>query len=133
MQNDSNGSVIVNTKGKITPYLQTIKNEGNFKDWFILTRTNKEIHELAELLEEMEIPYMGFKRAGMSFDKMNELMQENTVKLLTVHVSKGLENKNVILYGKFPVKQPSFFKNEDERKVMYVGVTRAEQKLIILN
>lgn len=69
----------------------------------------------------------------MGFDTMNELMQENTVKLLTVHVSKGLENKNVILYGNFPVKQPSYFKNEDERKVMYVGVTRAKEKLVVLN
>lgn len=130
---DMQSSVDINTKGKVRDYLNRIKKEGNFKDWFILTRTNKEIFELQELLDELEIPYMSFKRAGMSFDQMNELMQENTVKVLTVHVSKGLENKNVILYGKFPVKLPSFLKNEDERKVMYVGVTRAEQKLIVLN
>lgn len=133
MATDSNGSVKINTKGKIKDYLNEVKKDGNYRDWFILTRSNKEIFELQELLDEFEIPYMSFKRAGMSFDTMNELMQENTVKLLTVHVSKGLENKNVILYGSFPVKQPSFFKNEDERKVMYVGVTRAEERLIVLN
>lgn len=133
MATESDGSVKVNTKGKIREYLNEVKKDGNYKDWFILTRSNKEIFELQDLLDEFEIPYMSFKRAGMSFDTMNELMQENTVKLLTVHVSKGLENKNVILYGSFPVKQPSYFKNEDERKVMYVGITRAEEKLIVLN
>lgn len=33
-------------------------------------------------------------------------MNSNTVKLLTVHASKGLENKNVLIYGNFPIEIP---------------------------
>lgn len=127
------GVVEVNNKCHIRDYLREIRKEGNFKDWFILTRSNKEIHELSEILESMDIPFMSFKRAGMTFDQMTELMQEDSVKLLTVHVSKGLENKNVLLYGNFQVVVPSYRQNEEERKVMYVGITRAEEKLVILN
>lgn len=126
-------SVEVNTKKHLREYLSKIKRNGNFKDWFILTRSNKEIFEIQTLLEEMDIPFMSFKRAGMSFDQMTELMQEDNVKLLTVHVSKGLENENVILYGSFPIKFQSFYHNDDERKVMYVGITRAKKNLVILN
>ena len=134
MVKNENGSVKVNTKGKIREYLlNEVKEDINYKDWFILTRSNKEIFELQDLLDDLDIPYTSFKRAGMSFDALNELMEENTVKLLTVHVSKGLESKNVILYGNFPVKKPTFLKNDDERKIMYVGITRAEKRLIILN
>lgn len=60
-------------------------------------------------------------------------MNENTVKILTVHTSKGLENKNVILYGNFPIKPKPYLRNSDERKVLYVGITRAMDKVIILN
>lgn len=133
MNYNESSSVTVNTKGHIRDYLKDIKESGNFGEWFILTRTNKEIFELQEVLEDLKIPYNSFKRAGMTLDDMTELMTENTVKLLTVHVSKGLENKNVILYGKFPVKLQPFFRNDEERKIMYVGVTRAEHTLIVLN
>jgi DNA helicase-2/ATP-dependent DNA helicase PcrA len=133
MRNDIESEVIVSTKPKIGVYMDIIKKQKDYKDWFILTRTNKEILELEEMLEKKKIPYMSFKREGMTFDQMNELMQNDSVKVLTVHVSKGLENKNVILYGNFPIVCPSYRRDEDERKVMYVGVTRAEQKLIVLN
>lgn len=128
------GSVIVNNKGKIANYLQNMeKSSDKWGDWFILTRNNKELLEVGRLLEDRKIPYMSFKRAGMSYEQMQDIMKIDCVKLLTVHMSKGLENKNVCLYGNFPVKMPNWYRNEDERKVMYVGITRAKENLIILN
>jgi superfamily I DNA/RNA helicase len=47
---------------------------------------------------------------------------------MTVHKSKGLEDDNVALYGKFPIKPT---KDTDEYKVFYVGITRARTKCII--
>jgi hypothetical protein len=44
-----------------------------------------------------------------------------------------LENKNVILFGNFPLVIPDYLMNEDERKVMYVGCTRAINTLHIFN
>lgn len=39
----------MSTKGKIREYLNEVKKDGNYKDWFILTRSNKEIFELQDL------------------------------------------------------------------------------------
>lgn len=72
----------------------------------------------------------------LKLDHLHEVidaMQENQVKVLTVHSAKGLENKRVILYGSFPVIQPTHMRNYEERKVMYVGVTRAIEELHIFN
>lgn len=127
------GEVIVKTKAQLPIILMGIKDKGDFKDWFILARTNKQVAEIAEQLDRLGIPYVGFKRAGMSFESLKEQVGQNAVKLLTVHVSKGLESKNVLLYGNFPIRQPGYMQDEEERRVMYVGITRAEENLIILN
>lgn len=127
------GYVEVATKDKLNTYLDIINNLKKYKDWFILVRSNRELVEVSQELGKLRIPYLTFKKAGMGYKQMQELMNTNAVKLLTVHSAKGLENKNVILYGKFPVERPSYMKDDEERKVMYVGITRAEETLIILN
>lgn len=127
------GEVIVDTKNKLSNYLRKIRKDKNYKDWFILVRVNKDIYEISQQLESLDIPYVTFKQGGTSNEELDSLMNEDAVKILTVHTSKGLENKNVILYGNFPIKQRPYLKNSEERKVMYVGCTRAEDKLIILN
>lgn len=124
------GEVIVDVKTNLDSYLNKITN---FKDWFILVRTNKEIYEMEQKLDYLNIPFTTFKRSELDLAKMRERLEENNVKLLTVHSSKGLESKNVLLYGNFPVRQKPYLINSDERKVMYVGCTRAIDKLIILN
>jgi DNA helicase II / ATP-dependent DNA helicase PcrA len=137
------GNVAIISKFKLQKCLNVIKenkyyamvkglNE-NYKDWFILVRTNKQIHELMQVLQSENIPFSCFRKGEMTLEEMREELNKDTVKLLTVHTSKGLESKNVILYGDFPIRQPSYLKNIDERKVMYVGMTRAKDKLIILN
>ena len=127
------GEVTVDTRSNLSNYLSKIKKDKNYKYWFILVRVNKDIYEISQKLEEFDIPYITFKQGGTSNEELDSLMEENTVKILTVHTSKGLENKNVILYGNFPIKQKPYCRNSDERKIMYVGCTRAMDKLIILN
>lgn len=124
------GEVIVDVKSNLEYHLERITN---FKDWFILVRTNKEIYEMEQKLIFLGIPFITFKRSELDLSQMREKLEENSVKLLTVHSSKGLESKNVLLYGNFPVRQKPYLINSDERKVMYVGCTRAINKLIILN
>lgn len=130
---DTQGEVTINTKSCLPQYLSQIKDSHNFKDWFILTRTNKDLFQIVEYCREAGIPCVSFKREGMSLYDLRSAMSSNKVKVLTVHTAKGLESKNVILYGKFPLICPSYMNDEEERKVMYVGVTRAEDRLIILN
>ena len=127
------GKVSVDTKDRLEKYLQQIRSEKNYKDWFILVRVNKDIYEISKQLDKFNIPYTTFKQGGTSNEEMRALMDDNTVKILTVHTSKGLENKNVILYGNFPIKPKLYLRNSDERKIMYVGITRAMDKVIILN
>lgn len=106
----------------------------NLNDWFLLVRTNRDLVQISERLAEMEIPFDSFKKSDMSFEEMQDTMQRNTLKLLTVHMAKGLEADNVILYGNFPVQAPTWQDvNKDERRVMYVGITRARKRCWILN
>ena len=65
--------------------------------------------------------------------------EENLVTMMTVHSAKGLEFKNVFLVGMeeglFPISR-SLDKEEDleeERRLCYVAVTRAEENLYITN
>lgn len=130
---EEDGEVNIVSKAKLIKILEDIEESKDYKNWFFLCRTNKEIFELTELCAENLIPCTTFKREGMSLEDLRKRMDSNRVKILTVHTSKGLEIDNVLLYGDFPVSCPSYRKSEDERKVMYVGVTRAKKRLFIVN
>ena len=131
---DEYGSVEQDSKYNLNEYLTDIKISQNYKDWFILARTNKEIYELSNKLYNAHVPYKTFKQGNVSTEELNKIMDSNTVKLLTIHASKGLENKNVIIYGNFQVKTPKYKRvNSEERKIFYVAITRAMDKLIILS
>lgn len=130
---EEEGHIVVAAKGSINNWLEKIKQDPNLGDWFVLVRTNKDLFMMQNLLEQLKIPFCSFKKSEYSLTQMEEMMHLNVVKLLTVHTSKGLENKNVLLYGDFPLKCPSWKKNDEERRVMYVGMTRAMEKLWLLN
>lgn len=127
------GVVCIDTKAHLRSWVEIIKSEGNYKDWFILVRANRYVHEVSAQLLSMNIPFVSFKQGGSTNEDIRYQMNLDAVKVLTVHSSKGLENKNVILYGNFPIRQKNYMRNSEERKVMYVGITRAEDRLIILN
>ncbi|MCQ2251666.1 MAG: exodeoxyribonuclease V subunit gamma, partial [Bacteroidales bacterium] len=81
---------------------------------------------LSDYLEEVSL---------MTGDEQTD--EPNQVSLLTIHASKGLEFKNVYLCGVedglFP-SQKSAESNaqlEEERRLFYVAVTRAQKRLII--
>jgi DNA helicase-2/ATP-dependent DNA helicase PcrA len=64
---------------------------------------------------------------------------DDYIKVMTIHNSKGLEFPVVFITGAedevFPGKNADFDKNalEEERRLMYVAITRAEEKLYILH
>lgn len=102
---------------------RTIKDYGNYGDWFILTRTNAQLDEIAFYLKKEGVPIDTFKRSELDNKELNKKMKQNTVKVLTIHTAKGLEANNVIVIG------AKFFSVE-ERCVSYVAATRARNLLI---
>lgn len=124
---------MITSKYYIDKFLEDIKLKENYTDWFILVRTNKDIVKIELLLNKLNIPYVSFKKGEMTLEEMRECMAENKIKLLTIHTSKGLESKNVLMWGNFPIKQKPYLRNNEELKVQYVGMTRAMENLIILN
>ncbi len=69
----------------------------------------------------------------------NKKTEINSVKLMTVHASKGLEFKYVFITGLedglFPHQKDGEMKNaedeEEERRLFYVAITRAKEKLFL--
>ncbi len=63
--------------------------------------------------------------------------EDNKVNLMTIHSAKGLEFKNVIIVGMeeglFPSLRSASMPHEleEERRLFYVAITRAEQELVI--
>ena len=57
----------------------------------------------------------------------------DTVKLMTLHASKGLEFETVFLIGMnqglIPLHSQSFEQEEEERRLFFVGITRAKDEL----
>jgi superfamily I DNA/RNA helicase len=93
-----------------------------FGEWFIIARKNEQIDEIASALKCCGVPYDTFKRAELDNKELNKKMKENTVKVLTIHASKGLEANNVIVVG------AKFF-NIEEKCISYVAATRARNAL----
>lgn len=111
------GEVIIDSKYKIEMYLKNIED---YKDWFVLVRTNKDLMKLEKQMYDLDIPFVSFRKGEMTLDEMRKCMAEDKIKLLTIHTSKGLESPNVLLWGNFPIKQKPYLRNNDELKVLYV-------------
>lgn len=97
----------------------------DYKDIFILVRSNREIDEIIKVLESEAIPCDTFKKSDLDSGALNELLKKDSVKVLTAHSAKGLEAKKVIVVA---------FKlyNNEERRLAYVAATRASDELIWL-
>lgn len=111
-----------------TPYspknlCHLILENPQFEKWFVLTRTNAQLDNFARALTLNQIPFDTFKQSQLNKAALNAKMKEDTVKLLTIHSAKGLENYRVIVIG-------ANFYNLEERCISYVAATRARDILI---
>ena len=123
--NPNQGSLEFVAKSQLEKFLSKL-NEN--EDWFLLTRSNKEMVMIDDLLKQYNINHYCFKQSTISQKKLKEITEKPCIKVLTVHASKGLECENVALYGKFPIKNMD---NSEEIKVFYVGITRAKNRCVI--
>jgi DNA helicase-2/ATP-dependent DNA helicase PcrA len=82
------------------------------------------------------------EEASLISDQDTDTQEDNKVKLMTVHASKGLEFHYVFVTGLeedlFPSKRltaqkPTAEESEEERRLFYVALTRARKKLFLTN
>lgn len=127
MRRDAHGRIVnvEYSEPGITRTIQRYVNEGksDYRDWFVLTRTNAELESIQRALEKANIPNDTFKKAQLTNKGLKEKMKENTVKVLTIHTAKGLEADNVIVIG-------ARFRDVEEKCISYVAATRARNLLV---
>lgn len=122
-----------------TNYLTEFENEGEIE---VQTRQDN-INELIAVSKEYEknnpekklSDFLTEISLSSDIDKMQD--NEDIVTLMTVHSAKGLEFPIVFLVGMeegvFPISRATMNDSqlEEERRLCYVGMTRAEEKLYL--
>lgn len=122
-----------------TGYMQELKNEGTVESETRIENLNEFKTVTLEFEQKSEDQSLEAFLAGISLISDLDTYQEkeNAVVLMTLHSAKGLEYPVVFLAGMEEGIFPSFqstideTKIEEERRLCYVGITRAMQKLFI--
>ncbi len=107
---------------------------------FVLARTNKQLEEFSNLLKRRGISYI------LKEENSTEELKKGKLVLATVHAIKGLEAEIVFLIGctqqNFPcrasdhpliekIKINDYDTEEEEKRVFYVAISRAKEKLYL--
>lgn len=103
--------------------IKKLTERPDLKNWAILCRTNAEIQTVSIILKKKGIPFDTFRQGDLSKEELLSKMNQDTVKVLTVHSAKGLEWDNVMVIG-------ARYYPEEERNVCYVAATRAKSYLV---
>ncbi|MEX0940043.1 MAG: UvrD-helicase domain-containing protein [Candidatus Babeliales bacterium] len=123
-------------------YFGYLKNAFDKEDAETKTENIKELIRAAHHFEQIGINTIELFLAEVALmqEKMHKQEEtENTVKLMTLHAAKGLEFDTIVLSGLeegiFPsfrsINDPSCI--EEERRLFYVGITRAKERLLLTN
>jgi superfamily I DNA/RNA helicase len=112
------------------------------KDIFVLARTNRQLMELSQLMKKRGVKHV------VKTDEVRKPIEggEGDVTLATVHAIKGLQAKKVFVIGvnesNFPckasdhpavemVKRDEYDREEEERRLFYVAISRAKKILYV--
>lgn len=134
MRSDAHGQVI-NVEYSPTAIAKTIlkrvQNGSHYKDWFVLCRWNNGVEAFSEVCKDIGVPYDVIRKADFKSNKeLQEKMNEDTVKIMTIHQVKGLEADNVVVIGALMCKNGTKEDKEENTCINYVAATRARNLLV---
>jgi len=114
---------------------------------FVLARTNKQLKELSEKMKSKNIPHIiKADASNLGVEGREKEVREGYITLSTVHSIKGMESEMVFVIGcnsiNFPcrvsdhpiidmIKTNDYDKEEEERRLFYVAISRAKKHLYI--
>ena len=103
----------------------------------ILSRNSYHLKIMETELTKYNIPFVSCITDKIG-DNIKKLLEPNKVTVTTIHKSKGLEWSYVFILGfcnqHFPSHLNNNIKNiEEERRLFYVGVTRAKNRLYLMS
>ena len=133
----------------IADLIEMVLREGGMSAYY----KQKDEEDRIETVKELKVDAMNFADAGGDgnldeyiqmvslYGEKADIRNEEHVRLMTIHASKGLEFNNVFIMGVsesiFPSKralqESSMLALEEERRLMYVAITRAKERLYISN
>ncbi|MDR1184324.1 MAG: NERD domain-containing protein [Coriobacteriales bacterium] len=109
--------------------IRTWRKKGvRLSDMAVLYVTATQGNALSSLLRKADIPHqwLGNRSAKMAYDT-----EADTLALMTIHSSKGLEFERVILLGIGQLKDEGDEHLQQSARLLYVGMTRARRYLLI--
>ncbi len=107
------------------------------KDWEDRVANIKELFNALKEIEGSGKTFLEFLEESSLSQAQDSLEENNTVKIMTVHASKGLEFPVVFIAGVEEGIFPSgrsfedMEQMEEERRLFYVAITRAKEKLFL--
>jgi DNA helicase II / ATP-dependent DNA helicase PcrA len=122
-----------------TGYLEELKGKDTEEDRTRIENVQELYRAVVQFEEENEDATLNtfLASAALNSDTDSDKDENNQVTLMTLHASKGLEFPVVFLVGLEQGLFPSFRSLEDaaaieeERRLCYVGITRAQDRLFI--
>lgn len=119
-----------------------LESNVNREEIFVLARTNRQLSEISGLLKKASVRHI------LKTDEVNRSVSASPgeVTLATIHSIKGLEAKIVFVIGcneqNFPckasdhpiieiIKVEEYDKEEEEKRLFYVAISRAKEKLFL--
>ncbi|MBU3114437.1 UvrD-helicase domain-containing protein [Clostridium lacusfryxellense] len=126
-----------NPKNEAEYIISEVKNilieKYTYKDIVIVSKNKNQLKVLKEYFDKAKV-------ASMLLEKTDEDFEEEKIKLLTIHSIKGLEfkvvfiigiNEGIIPYLSYPDAEDQSMQETMERKLLYVGMTRANELLYL--